>query len=210
MPAATTSPANISYGAELGRKAFHLTSLSVPIIAWFLPRLDTILMLTVLCALSLIADIERFRPGVIGDLIRKYLNFMIRPHERDARGGLKSLTGSTWMLISAIITFAIFPKPVAVAAFSMLILCDTAAALIGRRFGRIRFGPRKKSLEGSLAFFIVGVIITFFVPQLPLPAGIAGALVATIAEALPWEIDDNFSVPLSAGLVMVLVMSILA
>ncbi|MCC6548002.1 phosphatidate cytidylyltransferase [Candidatus Sumerlaeota bacterium] len=197
-------PRNITYVGELGRKAIHLGSLVIPASAWFLDRIDTLIMLGVMLAISLTIDIERFRGGAIGRCVRTYFSFMIRPHELNARGGIFSLTGSTWMLISAIVTFAIFPKPVAVASFSMLIVCDTAAALVGRRFGRIRFGPKQKSLEGSAAFFVMGVIVAAMVPGIPLAAGITGALVATIAEALPWSLDDNFSVPVFAGITMVL------
>ena len=200
---------NISYAGELGRKAIHLCSMVIPVSAWHLERLDTLILLGVLLAISLLADVERFRAGPIGHFIRTYLSFMIRPHERNARAGIFALTGSTWMLVSAIITFAVFPKSIAVAAFSMLILCDTVAALVGRRFGRIRFGPKQKSLEGSAAFFAVGLMVAATVPGIPFAAGVAGALVATIAEALPWKLDDNFSVPLSGGLAMLSVIQLL-
>lgn len=209
MSSAASAPLkNISYGAELNRKAIHIASMGIPIFAYFLDRVDSVLILSILFGISLIADIERFRSGFVGDFIRRYFNFMIRPHEKNSKGGMYALTGSTWMLLSAIITFAIFPKPVAVAAFSMLILCDTAAALIGRRYGRIRFGPKQKSVEGTLAFFITGILISLVTPRLPIEAGIVGALVAAIAEALPIPLDDNFSVPLSAGAAMMLVLAI--
>ena len=197
----------ITYRAEAMRKSIHLLSLVIPLVAWYLERIDTLLCLGLMLGVSIIVDVERFRPGVIGRLIRRHFNFMIREHERDAGNGIGSFTGSTWMLFSAIITFAVFPKEVAVAAFAMLILCDSAAALVGRRFGRIRFGKKRKSVEGSLAFLVVAVAIALMTPGLPVGAGIAGAIAATLAEALLDDIDDNFTVPIAAGLAMIAVLN---
>ena len=194
---------NISYNAELGRKAIHLGSMVIPIGAYLFPLPMGLAILAFSLAVSLVIDLERTLPGPIGRFINGRMGYMMRPHEKQVkRGGFIPMSGATWMLISAILTFALFPREIAVAAFSMLILCDTAAALVGRRFGRIRFGPRRKSLEGSLAFFITGVTIVALTPSLPMVAGIIGAAAATVAEAAPWEVDDNFSIPLSAGLVM--------
>lgn len=197
---------NISYTAELQRKGIHLCSLLIPLGAWFLPRLETVLILVAMLFVSVLFDLERSRPGPAGRLINHWLGFMIRPHEREARGNSVPLAGSTWMLLSAVITFAIFPKPIAVAAFAMLILCDTVAALVGRRLGTIRFGPKGKSVEGTAAFFAMGVAVVAVVPGIPLWIGIAGAAVAATAEALPWDWDDNLTVPLLSGLAMSLLM----
>jgi dolichol kinase len=202
----STTANNISYSAELGRKAIHLSSLGIPLVAWFLPWDLAVAVLALMAAVSALVDIERWRGSAAGRLIDEWCGFMLRTHERHGGRRVPRLTGATWMLISAVLTFAIFPREVAVAAFTMLIVCDTAAALVGRRFGRIRFGPRRKSVEGSLAFFVSGVVVAALVPELPMLAGIAGALAATLAEALPYELDDNFSIPLTAGLVMMMLL----
>lgn len=193
---------NITYDAELLRKSIHILSLLIPIVAWFMDRSDAVLSLVVLFVASLIFDIERTRPSLLGRLCRATLGHIIRPHEQRSALGLPPLSGSTWMLLAAAITFAIFPKEIATAAFSMLILGDTAAALIGRRYGTIRFGAKRKSLEGSLAFFTISLLVVLLTPGLPFWVGAAGALAATLAEALPIPLDDNLTVPLLAGLVM--------
>ncbi|MCC5874894.1 MAG: phosphatidate cytidylyltransferase [Candidatus Sumerlaeia bacterium] len=198
---------NITYGAEIQRKMIHLCSLGIPIVAWFLPTLLAVLLLIIMFLVSVLIDVERARNSAVGKLINNHLGFMIRPHEKVRRG--IPLSGSTWMLLSAVITFAIFPKSVAVAAFSMLILCDTVAALVGRRWGTVRFGPKRKSIEGTAAFFAVGLVVVAVVPGLPPLAGILGAATAAIAEALPGKWDDNFTVPILSGAVMVVVMWLL-
>lgn len=202
-------PQQITYGAELGRKSIHLTSILIPIVGAFTPWDYAVVILALMAAFSFLVDVARSRRGFPGDLLRQYCDFMIREHERKGRNGSIPLSGATWLLASATLTYLLFPTAIATAALAMLILCDTAAALIGRRFGTIRFGPKKKSLEGSLAFFVVGVMIALVTPGLPLVAGLVGALVATIAEASPWELDDNFSVPLSSGVAMAIVWSLL-
>lgn len=203
----TGSPStdNITYGAELQRKGIHLCSLGIPIVAWFIPVWLTVMLLIIMFLLSALIDVERSRNTPVGKLINHWFGFMIRPHEKRGYRGWIPLSGSTWMLLSAVITFAVFAKPVAVAAFSILILCDTVAALVGRRWGTVRFGPKRKSVEGTAAFLVMGFVVISVVPDLPLVAGILGAATAAIAEALPWEWDDNFTVPLSSGLVMTFV-----
>ena len=80
-----------------------------------------------------------------------------------------------------------------------IILGDFAAALVGRRFGRHRFGGNR-SWEGSLAFLVAATIPVFLIPGLPVGIGIAAALLATFVEAFSRVIDDNLSVPILTGL----------
>ena len=99
----------------------------------------------------------------------------------------------------------VITREVAVAACEFLVFGDTAAALVGKSFGRFRVFD--KTLEGSLACFVVcgavGWTLSALHPaQLPLPVALAGAFVATIFEILPVPVDDNLKIPLSAGLVM--------
>lgn len=88
------------------------------------------------------------------------------------------------------------------AAILTLALGDTAAALIGRSFGRHRYavGRARKSVEGSCAFFAVAVLVGALVPgALGLAAVAAFALATTLAEALAGDGLDNAAIPL-AGL----------
>jgi len=123
---------------------------------------------------------------------------IIRGHEKSG-----DFTGATYILIAFCCTIALYDKPIAVAALLFTIVGDTLAALIGRRFGRIRFG--RKSLEGSLACLVGCGLVAWTVPGLLFYVGIVGAIVATIAETLSLGIDDNVSMPVLSGLFMTLV-----
>ena len=84
----------------------------------------------------------------------------------------------------------------------MLIISDTIAALIGKRFGKPRFFG--KSIEGSFAFFLSGVIVVALTPKvayLPMEylIGAVAVMVGTIVEAVPVGTDDNLAIPLATG-----------
>jgi dolichol kinase len=122
---------------------------------------------------------------------------MVRSHEKSG-----DFTGATYILISVCLTVALFAKPVAITAITFIIVGDTCAAIIGRKFGRHRFG--RKSVEGSLACLAGTVVVAFLAPGITLTVALAGAVVATVTEAISLTIDDNISVPLVSGLAMTL------
>jgi len=106
-------------------------------------------------------------------------------------------------MIAACITIAVFPKPLAIIGYSIVILSDIAAALIGRKYGTIPF--MDKSLQGSMAFFVVALIVSaiwtwiFQFPLLFYGISVIGSLIAAIAEASTTrlKLDDNLAVPIS-------------
>jgi dolichol kinase len=106
------------------------------------------------------------------------------------------------VLLSAVLCVALFPKVIVITAFAILIVSDSAAALIGRRIGRTPF--LKKSAEGTAAFFVTAVLVVLLSPKITYAfseyaIGIAAALVGTIVEASGIGIDDNLTIPLSIG-----------
>lgn len=131
---------------------------------------------------------------------------LLRSHE--LRSDRLLLNGASYVLISACIVVAIFPKLIAVTSFAILIISDISAALIGRRFGYHRF--LDKSLEGTIAFFLSALVVVGVIRALyHLPAeffaiGACAAAVGALAENLSIRLrmDDNVSIPLSIGAVM--------
>ncbi len=186
---------DIPYSVEVKRKLIHLFSLSIPVGIWFFPRLTMTAILFVALAGSLAVDLARH----FVTLQMKWWQEVValfRPREKGA------LSGSTYILLSALLLALLFQKQVAALALVYIVAGDIAGALVGRKFGRHRLFD--KSWEGSLAFFLACFLASFFVPGISLPAKLAAAAVAAFVEALPLKLDDNLTVPLSAALVLTL------
>src|SRR5262249_37790742 len=89
-----------------------------------------------------------------------------------------------------------------------LTFADTAAALIGKAYGKRRFRTSEghKSIEGSTAFSVTGFAITCFVlttigtapwPQ-PVLIGALLGLMMMMSEAIAWRGLDNLVIPVAA------------
>jgi phytol kinase len=103
--------------------------------------------------------------------------------------------------------------PAYAAAVLTLTLGDTAAALIGRRFGRHPYavGRARKSFEGSLAFFAVAAVVCIAIPGATSVAAVAAfALATTTAEALAGDGLDNAVIPVAGLLALRLFPGVLA
>ena len=153
--------------------------------------------------LSIGIDVGRYHVPAIKKMVDRMFDKILRPHER--RGGF--LSGATYVLISALLCVAIFPKLITLAAFSILIVSDSSSAIFGRAFGKHRF--LDKSLEGTLAFIASAWLVILIVPKAgPMPIeyfiGAFAAIVGGVAEAasVTLHLDDNFSIPVSIGFTM--------
>jgi dolichol kinase len=194
----------ILYKDELLRKTIHLASLSIPIIYYFIHSETAAIILAVLAGLALIIDWTRYLSPEVGKIFYKIFGFLLREHEVDHQK--RNLNGATYVLISALVGVLIFPKLIFITAFSILIVSDSLAALIGRKFGRRKF--LSKSFEGTFAFFISACIVILFTPKIgnfpeEYLIGFIAAFVGAITENISFKlIDDNLSIPLSVGFTM--------
>lgn len=194
----------IHYKDEVFRKLIHLCSLSIPIVYYFIPRSTALIILGIMTAIALFLDIGRYFSPSIGKFFYKFFGFLLRKHELDHKK--RTLNGATYVLLSALICVLIFPKVIVVTAFAVLIISDTLAALIGRRFGKHKF--LFKSLEGTLAFFLSGIVVVLLSPKIDYRfseymigfiAVAFGALVENVSFGLA---DDNLVIPISIGIAM--------
>ncbi len=194
----------INYRDELVRKLIHLCSLSIPIVYYFIPRSAGILILSVLSGVAIILDLSRYFYPQVGKVFYSVFGFLLRRHEVDAKK--KNLNGATYVLISALICVILFPKIFFITGFAILIISDSSAALIGRKFGKHRF--LAKSLEGTMAFFVSASIVVLFTPKIDnllteYIIGIIAAAVGAIVENVSFGFaDDNLSIPISICLTM--------
>lgn len=128
--------------------------------------------------------------------VKKVLNKPLRSYE--TRGYVASFSYIGGMII--IILF--LPQQYALASALLLSLGDPAAALVGLRFGKnyLRHNP-DKSLEGSLAMLIVG-IISLKILGLPLLLILFSTTTAVLFESLQLRVSDNLMIPIMSGIVM--------
>jgi dolichol kinase len=186
---------------ELNRKLVHLSSVSIPIGIYFLPKRTCLQILFLLTVLFLSIEILRMVHRPTSRIFYTFFGPILRRKERF------TLTGSTTLLMSSLVCVLVFQKPIAVAALCFLIVGDTMAALVGKSFGRIKVF--RKTVEGSLACLGTCVVIVLIVPPLELIVGLIGAFVATLIELLPIPLDDNFLIPILSGAAMQYMLTLL-
>ena len=186
--------------AEISRKVLHLCTALIPGIYTFVSRDFMLGALAVCVAFAVAVEFLRHNSSACRVLFRQWLGFMVRSVEWGR------LTGATYVLVGALVSVWVFPRHVAIPALLILSVSDTAASLIGLRWGRGQF--LGKSFAGSSAFFVTAfAILCITVPD---STGVAflAALVGTLAEALPalklgrFEVNDNLLIPWMTGAVV--------
>ncbi|MDD4817183.1 MAG: hypothetical protein PHI85_04360 [Victivallaceae bacterium] len=201
----------ISYGGEVRRKLVHLSSLWMPLVMVAAGEDRRRVMCAGFALLFVVSmAVERMyvlNVPVIAPLYGLVFGGMLRrrpsPRQWLVSGGPHVLAASAFSLL-------LFPVSVAAAAMAVMLLGDTAAALVGRRFGRHRING--KSWEGTAAFVVFGYAGAALFLALSgggflhyltaLPAVMFAAAVELFAAQL--RVNDNFSIPAAFGAVMVL------
>jgi len=186
------------------RKTYRLgVGILFPLIYYFSPN-KIVVEMFIAYLLGIMTTIE---------VVRKIAPVFWSTMAKHSKGILKEepgkITGTTAYLLSCFIIIAAFQKYIAITAILFLLFGDMAATLVGVKFGRIKFFGGKKSLEGSLAFLvtclIIGYLLRFVFPELGMRKILWGSLGATIIEAIPLPIDDNFTVGIGTALILWLV-----
>jgi dolichol kinase len=197
----------IAYRQEIYRKLIHLSSVWMAAAMYFLPFGWVAPLFLLLLAANVLLEYGHYKKWpAIHPLYQLCFGRMMR---NSAGDGKFELSGSPYVLAAAFLTVLCFKPPVAVCAFTVMLSGDTAAALVGRKFGRKRFA-NGKSLEGALAFVAASILtlivcdyIFAYPPQLCLK-GFIGIVLAAAAEFYEKKlhVDDNFSIPLLVGAAM--------
>lgn len=198
-----------SYRQEVVRKLIHLSSLWMPAVVYYLDQKSALHILGAAFAGVLLFEIVRKQLSQMGYYTNRLFGFILRAKET-APGF--HLTGATYVLAAAIAVTCLFPKPIAITALVIMLVADSAAALVGRRFGKTRI--LDKSAEGSVAFLVSALLCVI---AIALVAGFherfaLGGLIASVvstavelsAGILPF--DDNLTITLAAASSMWLVM----
>lgn len=174
---------------ETARKAIHIVAALVATgIAWRAPERVATTILAGAALLALTIEVARLYIAPARRVFYRVVGFMLRPHERCR------ITGATTLALGFAGAILLFPPHMAAVGFLYAGVGDAAAALIGRRFGRHRTA-RGKSLEGSVAFFLVAVLAGWATPGIGLLPATCAAFATTLLEAGSLPIDDNLYLP---------------
>ncbi len=180
---------------EAPRKAIHLSSISIPLGILYIPLVWGRRILIMIALALLIVDLVKIHQPRVRTYFTAFFGHLVRRHE------LSGITSSTYLVISALLATYLFEREVAAAALVYLIVGDTLAAMVGKAWGRTRIFD--KTLEGFLAGFVASLLAAWLiVPGIPLWVLAVGAFAAAVVEILPIPVDDNFRIPLVAGLVL--------
>ena len=192
----------ISLRAELGRKSLHVLTALVPLALLPLDRRLVLGLVALYAALAVAADVLRARSPAFSRFIRRWFGWMMRAEEHPDVTGPIVFNGATWVGLGALLLALAFPLRLAVPVFVAFMLADAAAALVGRSLGRHHWPGTPRTLEGSLAFWIVATAVLaglhalgsdVVAPSLLMSVGTGAAMSA--AEALPGPLNDNLRVP---------------
>lgn len=199
----------ISIKNELLRKSIHLSSSIVPAIYYFVDREIAIYVLSAAVLILVILDLLRAKSDAVGRLYLRFMGPILRGHEIEKNNSF--FTGGTYITIAFLLCVVLFPKPLAITAMFIVIFCDSMAALIGKSKGK--YFIANKTVEGSLAFLITGIIIILLTPKISdsiseYYIGIVAVFFSAVFELIPLKIDDNISIPLFFGSVYLLLFNI--
>ena len=200
---------DFSYRQEVHRKLLHLSSLWIPLSIYSLNQTQATVLIGVAFALSVAFEVLRRQTNSFSVLLLRVFSPIIRARECQTRF---CLTGSTYMLAASLLVCLFFPKPIAITALCIMLIGDTAAALIGRTFGKTRI--LDKSLEGCAAFLlaslatVIALSILAGFPHRFMIGGLFASITATAAELVSgvFNLDDNLTITLVAACTMLLVM----
>ena len=180
---------------EVIRKSIHSLALIVPIGYHFLDRKIVLGMIGLGIFVAICVEVLRFHSHVFRELFNGFLGRLLRDHETT------QLTGSTYLLIGCFLTVLFFVKWIAMVSLLFLIVSDALAAIAGRRWGKHKIW-KDRSVEGCSVFLVSAFLNVLIVQDSHFLIGMAGVSIACAVDIFVHDINDNLTIPLSAGIVM--------
>ena len=156
--------------------------------------------------LDLLIETARLRIPAFNEQVLRYWGPFMRSCE------VTKMSGVPYYLLATLLALAIFPKPVGVLSVLFLAVGDPIASLVGIMYGKNSLRVAQgKSLVGTLAGVVACSVTTLvFLKAWPVPVSdgawiglsLIGGLAGGTAELAPFDMDDNFTIPMISGFVM--------
>lgn len=191
---------------HIARKLWHMLT-GMCLVACLLagvPQSTALFVMGSIFALSASTEWMRLRNPMFNDICVKFMAPFMRSSE------VHSVSGMPYYAASAFLAIAIFPRPIAILSLLYLVFGDPIASFVGilSKERSIKILPGK-SFQGTAASFTACALATWFylrftgmsgveLTRFTLLGGFAGAL----AEVLPFDIDDNFTIPMVSGFIL--------
>ena len=190
-------PDVLAYRQEVYRKLIHISSSGIAILIWYFGKEVLLPWILAVSILFPIFDCLRKYSPFLSKLYFTLFGIVTRPNEH------RQLSGASWVFMGAGITTLIFNENVVVVALLIMSLSDSAAALIGIKYGgTLLFN---KSLEGSMAFFITTLVLIILLLQTSLLLTLIVSITATIIELFSTpKLNDNILLPVITALILTL------
>lgn len=189
---------------EIYRKAIHLSSLWIPLFICLAPQRWSLTLFGGGFLINVLVEYANYRRiNWVRKIFARLFAKTLRPKEM--AGGQFHPTGSMYVLAAAFLCALLFAKPLAAMAMTVMLVSDTAAALIGKIWGKNKI-YQQKSWQGSAAFFLSAILVMLlFNPLFQFKfAAVIAAFAATLVELFEdkIKIDDNLSIPLIIGFIL--------
>ncbi|MCO5143674.1 MAG: SEC59/DGK1/VTE5 family protein [Oligoflexia bacterium] len=192
---------------HLARKGFHMSGAITFLVPFLFFDFSQEQMAAILgAALGGVMFIEYSRAKF--KRVNKLAMVVLGPIMRDTE--VNQLTGIPFYMASCLFAFLIFPKHIAALSILYLALGDPSSSFFGVLYGKNKIFPNK-SLQGTLGGFTVcffATLVYLYFQDFPreklLLISLIGGFSGSLAELLPLNIDDNFSIPVVSGFLMIL------
>jgi len=176
------------------RKLIHASALAVPILTEVTSRTIILVALCTVVAVYSLEEALRLK-GRSLPLITTFTLRMSRPQETT-----HFVVRPVYLAVGIILALLLFPPKIADASIVIVAVGDPVAAYVGGKIGR-RHIRSNKTVEGSIAGLVASFLLAaIIVYPLVALAGAAGAMLMELVD----RPDDNLTMPIAAGALMLL------
>ena len=177
------------------RKLIHASALVVPILTEVTSRAIILVALCTVVAVYSLEEALRLKGRPL-PLITTFTLRMSRPQETT-----HFVVRPVYLALGIILALLLFPPKIADASIVIVAVGDPVAAYVGGKIGR-RHIRSNKTVEGSIAGLVASFLLAaIIVYPLVALAGAAGAMLMELVD----RPDDNLTMPIAAGALMLLV-----
>ncbi len=185
---------------DLTRESIHLSGLLIPVLVLFL-ALNAYLVAFFIFLVTLTyagAELCRMYGKNVPLISAITWRAAMQPEMNEF------VTSPIYFATGIAVTLLVFPPPINYAAIAVFTIGDVSATIFGKELGRHTIPYNKgKRVEGTLFGMLFASLGAYLFTLSPVKA-VVGAAVGLIVESLPSPINDNITIPLLAGLTLLL------